>query len=91
MNVLMQLFGGEHDSVTDGTFAPEGKKFDAVITGDGAVVTEALDVNGDEVTKDYITSGTAMTGAFLPFPKCLTSITVTSTVFIYNIRPLSDS
>ena len=90
MNALNQLFGGEHDSVTDDTFAPAGKMFDAVITGDSVVVTEALDVNGVAVTKDYITNGTALSNAYLTFPKGLSSITVTGTVIAYNVRPLSD-
>ena len=91
MNILMQLFGGECDIVTDETYAPENMIFDAVITsGDGAVITEALDVNGNEITKTYITDGATLTNVYLPFPKGLSSITVTGSVMVYNIRSKYD-
>ena len=85
----MQIYGADSDTLTDGTFDGETlkKSFSAVIPFDGAVITEILDINGEEITKAYITAGTALTaGIPLAFDKPMSSITVTGTVMLYGIR-----
>jgi len=88
MNILQSIFGGDSDTLTDGEF--DGitlkKKFNAFIAFDGAVVTEILDLAGAEVTKNFVTDGTALeAGTIITFDKPVSSITCTGTIVQYGI------
>lgn len=89
MNVLMQIFGADSDTLTDAEWdgVTLKKTFNALIAFDGAVVTEIKDVNSTAITRSFITAGTALeAGTMITFDKPMSAITVTGTVVLYGIR-----
>lgn len=87
MNVLEEMYGADHDTITDGKWEVTGKVATAFVAFQGAVVTEVKDANGVAVTKNYITAGTTLeSGTFCPFGKPFKSVTVTGTVMVFGIR-----
>ena len=86
------IFGGDHDTKTNGKWSSTGKVAQAFIAFDGAVITEIKDFNGTALTKAYITAGTALPAGFLgTFDRPIQSITCTGTIVVYGIRDAQNA